>query len=111
MALKILIVKTSSLGDIVHAMPVLEYLKEKYPEASIDWVVEKGSKDFVQAHPLVDDVLCLDSKSWRNPGSLFKNWKNIKAFLKTLRKKEYNFLYDLQGNTKSALITLIARAE
>ena len=111
MALKILIVKTSSLGDIVHAMPVLEYLKEKYPKASIDWVVEKGSKDFVQAHPSVDEVLCLDSKSWRNARSLLKNWKDIRIFCKTLRKKEYDFLYDLQGNTKSAMITLIARAK
>lgn len=109
MTLKILIVKTSSLGDIVHAMPVLEYIKEKCPGATIDWVVEKASRDFVQAHPLVDQVLCLDSKNWRN--AFFKEWKEITKFFKSLRQKEYDILYDLQGNSKSAMINLFARAK
>jgi len=111
MALKILIVKTSSLGDIVHAMPVLDYLKEKCPKATIDWIAEKGSLTFVRAHPLVDHVLCLDSKAWRSFFSFFKNWKEIRGFFKGLRQKEYDILYDLQGNTKSAVITLFARAK
>ncbi len=111
MSLKILIVKTSSLGDIVHAMPVLDYLKEKYPEAVIDWVVEKGSFGFVKAHPLVDHVLCFDSKVWRSFFSFFKKWKEIRAFFKDLRQNEYDYVYDLQGNSKSAVVTLLARAK
>lgn len=109
MSLKILIVKTSALGDIVHAFPVLEYLKEKHAGAQIDWVVEKGGEGLVKAHPSVRRALVLDSKGWRK--SPWKQRRAVSDFLKALREEEYDFLFDFQSNIKSGLISSLAKAK
>ena len=60
--MKILIVKTSALGDIIHVFPVLQFLRCYYPKAQIDWVVEKSFSELVRAHPAVSNVLTIQSK-------------------------------------------------
>jgi len=95
----ILIVKTSSLGDIVQSLHVLDYLKEKFPRAAIDWAVSKPCEPIVHAHPLLRKAIALDLKE--DPIGSFRN----------LREKRYDLLFDLQGNCKSALCTLAARAK
>jgi heptosyltransferase-1 len=109
MSLKILIVKTSALGDIVHAMPVLEYLKEKHGNVQIDWVVEKGGASLVKAHPHVRKILVLDSKQWKK--SIFKQRKAVFDFIKDLREEEYDIVFDFQSNIKSGFITALAKAK
>ncbi len=89
-----LVVKMSALGDIVQAFSVLAYLKSLGP---VDWVVEEKFSSLVRAHPLVDRVIAIDSKK---PSS----WN-----LRALRKYRYDAIYDLQGNCKSGLFTLLAR--
>ncbi len=103
----ILIVKTSALGDVVHTLPVLHYLRARFPKAQIDWVVEKGSVDFLAADPVLDRVLAVDTREWRKG----KQWKGMRVFFHTLRETEYDAVFDLQGNFKSALITLSAKAK
>lgn len=106
--MNILVVKTSSIGDIIQAFPVLEYLKSRFPEASIDWVVENEYQQLVGAHPFVQRVICFGSRQWRrNP---LASSTHVRDFFKTLRQKKYDLLFDLQGNTKSSLITAAARA-
>ncbi len=109
--MKILIVKTSAIGDIIHTFPVLDYLRERFPDAQIDWVVEKGNAGLVKAHPEVNEVYLVDTQTWRK--GLFKTstWQQIKAFKNELSKTYYDLLFDLQGNSKSALITFLARAK
>lgn len=109
--MQILIIKTSSLGDIIHAFPTLQYLKKIHPEAKIDWIVEKNFAELVQAHPLVRDVLRVDTKSWRKNLLRTQTWSQISTFRKTLREIKYDVVFDLQGNTKSALISLQACAK
>ena len=109
MSLKILIVKTSALGDIVHAMPVLEYLKENHNDVHIDWVVEKGGASLVKAHPHVRRTLILDSKQWKK--SPLKQRKSIGEFIRALREEEYDIVYDFQSNIKSGFITAFAKAK
>lgn len=108
--MRILLVKMSSLGDLIHAFPVLQYLKQNYPEAEIDWVVERPFAEIVGAHPHVSNVLTVETKKWRR--SLFSKstWKDILDFRKELRKKRYDIVLDLQGNIKSALITSWAKS-
>lgn len=108
--MKILIVKTSSLGDIVQAFPVLEKLKQDFPNSSVDWVVERPFVSFLQAHPLIDQVLAIDSKKWTR--SLFKKqtWKEINQFKKMLQSQFYDKVLDLQGNTKSACVTALTKS-
>lgn len=104
----ILIVKTSSIGDVIQTFPVLDYLRRRCPDARIDWVVEKASSEVVLAHPQLSNTLVVDTKRWRK--SLIANRTEIAAFGRTLREVEYDVLFDLQGNSKSALITLFAKA-
>jgi len=107
--MKILIVKTSSLGDIIQALPVISFLKKKYPEAEIDWVVEKPFREILEAHPDIHTVIPIEMRTWRK--NLIKHQGAIRLAIKTLRCKHYDILFDLQGNIKSALITKCIRAE
>ena len=92
--MKFLIIKSSSLGDIIHAFKALAYLRYKCPYAQIDWVVEKPCKILVERHPMVDNVHVIDTKKWR------KTWWKNSGF----KLPDYDFVFDLQGNIKSAWI-------
>lgn len=108
--MKILIIKTSSLGDIVHAFPVIQYLKNKFPDVELDWVVEQPFAQLVKAHPLISSVYTIQTKKWR--ASLFarSTWSDIKAVCKNLRGKKYDVVFDLQGNSKSGLVTALVKS-
>lgn len=106
----ILIVKMSSLGDLIHAFPILEYLRQIVPAARIDWVVEESFSELVRAHPLVHEVLTVKTKKWRSQFFSKESWNEIKAFRRSLRKKKYDLVLDLQGNIKSACVTAAAKS-
>lgn len=95
----ILIVKTSSLGDIIQAFYVLEHLHFLADGASIDWVVDPAFYSLVKAHPMVRRAVCCDIK------------KNFFEGVRALRKEKYDLLFDLQGNCKSGIISFLARAK
>lgn len=105
-----LIVKTSAIGDIIHTFPVVEYLRARFPEATIDWVVEESFRDLVSRHPFVNTVFTVATRSWRKNLHRSLTWKEIFSFRKTIQLPTYDILFDLQGNTKSALITAFASA-
>lgn len=107
--MKILIVKTSSLGDIVHAFPTLQYLRLKFPESRIDWVVESPYYDLIQSHPFINQVHIVDTKAWRKFPTL-KNISAVLTFRKKLQSLSYDIVVDLQGNTKSAFSTWLAKS-
>lgn len=106
-----LIVKTSSIGDVIQTFPVLEYLRYRFPAARIDWVVEKNCAPLLAAHPLLDQVIPIDTHKWRKRLFHPETWREIKSLKKTLSKTPYDLLFDLQGNTKSALVTGWAKAK
>lgn len=95
---RVLIVKTSSLGDIIQAFVVLDDLKKRLPEVLIDWVVEAPYTSIVSAHPLVSRVISLEKRDL---------WGGIRR----LRKQKYDFVFDLQGNCKSGLVTFFSRGK
>ncbi len=105
----VLIVKMSSLGDIIHAFPVVEYIRARHPEANIDWVVERPFAPLVQAHPAVRRVLTVHTKKWRS--QLFHRaiWREVTAFYHELRDISYPIILDLQGNVKSGWVTASAK--
>lgn len=107
---KILLIKTSSLGDIVHIYPVVDFLRKKFPAAQIDWVVEAPFADIVKSHPAINRVITPSTKSWRK--SLFNNAtiNSIRHFRNELRREHYDAIFDLQGNIKSGLILSQARS-
>lgn len=100
----ILIIKTSAFGDIIHAYPTIQFLKQNYPDAEIDWVVESSCADLVRAHPDVSRALCVNTKKWRKRPFSLETYREVSIFLKDLRSKQYDVVFDLQGNVKSGLI-------
>lgn len=105
-----LVIKTSSLGDIVQSYPAVQYLRRCHPDSVIDWVVEAPCADLVASHPSVDHCICIDTKSWRRRPLALSTWREIAASRKALRSKTYDLVVDLQGNVKSAVIATLARS-
>lgn len=108
---KFLIIKTSALGDILQTFPVVEYLRLKFPEAEIDWVVESRCASVVEAHPAICKVITIDTSFLRKNWFHQKSWHILKNFKKELQKKRYEVIFDLQGNIKSGVITFLAKGE
>jgi heptosyltransferase-1 len=106
---RVLIVKLSSLGDVVHCMPVVHDILTAHPGARIDWVVEPGFAPLVKrVEGIVDVIECALrrwSKSWWTRGTR-SEWR---AFRTRLQRDRYDAVLDLQGLTKSALIARLAR--
>lgn len=108
---KVLIVKSSALGDIVHAFPAVGFIKEQFPNSEIDWVVEKPFAPLVASHPAVNRAIAIDTKIWRK--GLFNSKVRAEIFesLHSIRQEHYDVIFDLQANMKSGLITALARGD
>nr|WP_320115685.1 lipopolysaccharide heptosyltransferase I [uncultured Desulfuromonas sp.] len=108
--MKILIVKMSALGDVIHALPVLRYIHQLHPDAEIDWVVEDPFAPVLSGHPDIHEILTVRTKYWRTLPTMTMLGKALK-FIRRLRRDHYDVVLDLQGNSKSGLFTLMSRAD
>ena len=107
--MKILIVKLSSLGDVVHAMPALQDIRAAWPQAQIDWVVERGFSALVRRCAGVHRVIECELRRWRRSpfsSATRRAWHDFKT---ELQREHYDAVIDLQGLSKSALIAWLAR--
>jgi len=102
--MKILVIKPSSLGDVIHALPFLNAVKESFPTAEIDWVISKSLKGLLEDNPLINNLIVLNKDAWKNIRRLPKTLAEIARLKKHLKKKKYNFVVDLQGLLRSGLI-------
>lgn len=107
--MRILVVKTSSLGDIIHTLPALSDAVKVYPDLTFDWVVEEPFREVPTWHPAVRRVIPVALRRWRSRKKLAFQNGEIQAFLKDLRREKYDFIIDAQGLLKSTLLTLCAR--
>ena len=107
--MRILLVKTSSLGDVVHNLPVVTDLKARMPDAIIDWVVEESFVDIPRLHPAVRSVIPVALRRWRKALFNASTWREMRAFRRDLRAQAYDIVLDTQGLIKSGLITTQAR--
>lgn len=107
--LKILLVKLSSLGDVVHAMPAVQDIRRALPEARIDWVVEPAFADLVRRCEGVTKVIACDQRRWRRAPFSAETRQAFNAFRAELQTEAYDRVIDLQGLTKSALVAWLAR--
>ena len=105
----ILIVKLSSLGDVVHAMPAVQDIRRAFPDARIDWVVERGFAPLVQRCEGVQRVIACDLRRWRKAPFAKQTRAEWAAFKAELQAQAYDWVLDLQGLTKSALVAWLAR--
>ena len=109
--MRILLIKTSSLGDVVHNLPVVTDLRRRYPEAKIDWIVEEGFADIPGLHPGLRRVIPVALRRWRKSLTSPATWREIGSFRSTLSEESYDLAIDTQGLLKSALITRMARGK
>lgn len=107
---KILVVKPSSLGDIVHALPVLATLRKTFPQATIDWVVAKGFEGLLEQHPMINRLWIIHKDRWKNLRSMGTTVGELRTLARSLRSEQYDLVIDLQGLLRSGLITQATKA-
>ena len=104
----ILLIKTSSLGDVVHNLPVVSDIRARFPGARIDWVVEEVYRDIVGMHPGVHRAIPVALRRWR--GNVLKpaHWREFGQFRHALSGMRYDCVIDTQGLIKSAILARAA---
>jgi len=105
--MKIAIVKLSALGDIIHAMVALQFIKQKYPDCQIDWVVEEAFKGILANNPDIDTIHTVNIKKAKKNKSLKLLFQEFKK-LRNLPK--YDLVIDAQGLIKSAIVSKIIKS-
>lgn len=98
----------SSLGDVVHAIPLVDVLKKGIPDCEIDWVVNEEYAGMLTGNPNISEALPFKRKEWLSLGGFFKNIAAVKNFSMNLKRKHYDLVIDVQGLFKSALVALMA---
>lgn len=101
--MKLLVVKTSSMGDVVHALPAVSDLLRHAPGAQVDWLVESPFAAIPALHPGVRAVLPMAWRKWRRQLAQRETWQAMAALRRRLRAARYDLVIDLQGLLKSAL--------
>ncbi len=102
---KILIIKPSALGDIVHSLPFLYSIKKHFPQAVVHWVVAKGLHTFLEGHPLIDKLWVMDKNAWKRLSNLPTSLKEIRQLWSGLKRESFDVSVDLSGLLRSGLIT------
>lgn len=111
---KILLVKLSSLGDVLHNLPIVWDLRSQYPNAQIDWVVEEGYVNLLE--PLlsspsfrgIDRIIPFGLRAWKRSLLSPKTWQAFLAFKKDLQAQTYDIVIETQGLLKSAIVCALA---
>jgi heptosyltransferase-1 len=106
---KILLVRVSSLGDVLHNLPMVADIRAHYPGARIDWVVEEGYVSLVRLNPHVRRVIPFALRRWRKGLSNRATRAELANFWRTLREERYDFVFDTQGLLKTGIIMACAR--
>ena len=107
--LNILLVRVSSLGDVLHNLPMVADILRHHPDATIDWVVEEGYVSLVRLNPHVRKIIPWGLRRWRKSLGSRQTRSEIKQFFATLRQEQYDYVFDTQGLLKTGVIMGAAR--
>ena len=107
---RILIIKPSSFGDVIHAMPVLHGLRSRFPKARISWLVANSCAGLLEGHPDLDEVIRFDRKRYGRIGRNLGPTIEFVRFLGALRSRRFDLVLDLQGLFRSGFMTLATGA-
>lgn len=102
--MRILIVKTSSLGDVIHNLPVVSDIRRHFPDATVDWCVEESFAAIPRLHPGVGKIIPVAVRRWRKTLLKAASWREMAEFRRGLQAKPYDAVVDTQGLLKSALM-------
>lgn len=112
--MKILIVKLSAIGDVIHTLPSLNAIRKHYADAHITWLVEEAASSLVVGHEALNRVIISKRKQWikkKIGPSCLKNIKEAYQFIKKLRDTEYDLIIDFHGLLKSGVLIALARGK
>jgi heptosyltransferase I len=107
--MRVLIVKTSSMGDVIHTLPALTDAGNAIPGITFDWVVEENFAEIPAWHPLVKNVIPIAWRRWRKQLFAPATRAALRQFLKKLRAQKYDLIIDAQGLAKSAFCSVFAK--
>lgn len=106
--MKVLLIKMSSLGDVIHTLPAITDAKLAMPDLMIDWVIEENFQEIPRWHSGIRRIIPIALRRWRHSSwSVLK--KEVPAFLSLLRAENYDLVLDAQGLWKSAMVAALAR--
>jgi heptosyltransferase I len=106
---RVLIVKVTSLGDIVHGLPIVADLQRAYPGVAVDWAADAAFADLLRWHSGISRVLCAPLRQFKKQRKLV-DLKEIAASIGELRRFEYDAVIDIHGVYKSAIISFLSRS-
>lgn len=109
---RILLIKPSAVGDVVHALPVVAKLRQRYPKARIDWMLTPHIAEWIGHHPAISNVVLFQRQAYGKP---WKDWSNtatgFAGFIAQLRDAHYDLVVDLHGQFRSAFFALVTGAK
>lgn len=108
--MRILVVKLSSIGDIVHTLPSLAAIRRAMPEAEISWVVEQRAAEILRGNPMIDHLIEIDTRSLRGGKVIEEIFLDASEQLKAVRKYKYDVAVDFQGLLKSGMVSRLSGA-
>lgn len=104
---RILLVKLTSLGDLIHALPALTDASTAHPDLGVDWVIDENFQEVASWHPAIDRIITTNHRHWRM--SPLAAIKPIRDLAKAMRETHYDLIIDGQGNFKSAALATLAK--
>ncbi len=104
--MNVLVVKPSSLGDVVHAFPAVQLLRQALPEAVVSWLVNDTYAELVELCADIDEVIVFRRRRWGRP----RHWPELVGFVRELRQRHFELVVDLQGLLRTGLITWLTAA-
>ncbi|MAS59150.1 MAG: lipopolysaccharide heptosyltransferase I [Gammaproteobacteria bacterium] len=109
--MKVLIIKLTSMGDLMHALPALTDASNVYPDIQFDWIVDENFSDVPSWHPKVSEIITTNHRTWRKQllsGSLRRELKELKT---KINVGDYDVVIDMQNNLKSAVLSYFIKKE
>lgn len=107
---RILIIKPSALGDVIHTLPLLKILRMRYPEARISWLINRELQGLLEGHPDLDRIFPFDRKAWGGAGRLSRTLRELFALIRQIRQARFDLALDVQGLFRSGLIAYLSGA-
>jgi len=107
--LNILLVRVSSLGDVLHNLPIVADIHRHFPDAQVDWVVEEGYVSLVKLNPHVRKVIPFALRRWRKGLGDAAVRAELRGFFRDLRAEQYDYVFDTQGLIKTGIVMACAR--
>ena len=108
---RILLIRTSALGDVVHALPVLTALRRNLPHATLGWVVESSMAPLLEGHPDLDELLVVSLRTWRRQLHHRNTWVAMRDFFVGLERFAPELVLDLMGNHKAGALAALTLAD